>query len=741
MALERGSRLNNRYRIVEILGQGGMGSVYRAIDENLGVEVAVKDNLFTTDEYARQFRREASILASLRHPNLPRVTDHFVVEGQGQYLVMDYIEGEDLRQRMDRIGLISEEDAITIGAAICDALNYLGTCNPPVVHRDIKPGNVKITPQGQIYLVDFGLAKIMLGSQATTSGARAMTPGYSPPEQYGSARTDQRSDIYSLGATLYAAITGAIPEDALARAMDQTELTPVRKLNPRISKRLAAAIEQSLEIYPDDRYKDAEKFKEALLNASASTRRSNGDYLVAPPPDVERTLNLDENGEPSGLAMPNRNDPGDGRFPLPVAISVPATDSKKSRSRSRPRKRKRPLLSWILLLTFLAIASTAIYIYITDPALPTRALAMFGLPVGSVPFQTQPTASQTPTSAPTFTPPPVVAPVGQATATLTTAESGIVGALTSTPESTPTLSETPAPTPTITPIPTLMGGGRGEIAFASDATGTIQIYMIDVDGSNLRQLTDMPEGACQPDWSPGGNRLVFISPCPGNQESYPGAALFILEIENGDIQALTTAPGGDFDPDWSPDGSKIIFTSLRKGGRPQIYVYDFETNSVNMVSDPETYSRDFQPTWAPDGNRIAFVTTRKGPYQIWFMDPDGSNQILFSRTADLVNMVPRWSPDGQVIMFTQSEAVGAIPMVVLSSLDEEGLHNQRVASNNTPMREASYSPDGIWIAVEGWPEGQNHDVYIITTNGAGRVRLTTDLRLDFDPVWRPLPLP
>src|SRR5512133_52376 len=103
MILERGALLNKRYRIVEILWQGGMGSVYRAVDENLGVEVAVKDNLFTTDEYARQFRREATILANLRHPNLPRVTDHFVIEGQGQYLVMDFIEGQDLRELIFRI--------------------------------------------------------------------------------------------------------------------------------------------------------------------------------------------------------------------------------------------------------------------------------------------------------------------------------------------------------------------------------------------------------------------------------------------------------------------------------------------------------------------------------------------------------------------------------------------------------------------------------------------------------------
>src|SRR5512140_810184 len=118
MTLERGALLHQRYRIVEILGQGGMGSVYRAVDENLGVDVAVKENLFTTDEYARQFRLEAVILANLRHTNLPRVTDHFVISDQGQYLIMDYIDGEDLRERMERVGTISDEEAILVGAAM-----------------------------------------------------------------------------------------------------------------------------------------------------------------------------------------------------------------------------------------------------------------------------------------------------------------------------------------------------------------------------------------------------------------------------------------------------------------------------------------------------------------------------------------------------------------------------------------------------------------------------------------------
>lgn len=282
MILEPGVLLHKRYRIKANLGQGGMGSVYRAVDENLGVEVAVKENLFTTEDYARQFRLEAVILANLRHPNLPRVSDHFVIANEGQYLIMDYIGGEDLRERMERIGILPADEVIHIGAAMCDALTYLHTRRPAILHRDIKPGNVKITPEGNIYLVDFGLAKVIQGNQATTTGARAMTPGYSPPEQYGTARTDARTDIYSLGATLYAALTGVIPEDGLARAMDNAQLTPVRKRNAEVPRRLAAALEKAMEVDPGDRYQLADDFKQAMVNSMFRTQQLPVSYSIPP---------------------------------------------------------------------------------------------------------------------------------------------------------------------------------------------------------------------------------------------------------------------------------------------------------------------------------------------------------------------------------------------------------------------------------------------------------------------------
>ncbi len=269
MTLKQGELLLNRYRIIEVLGHGGMGSIFRAVDENLGVEVAVKENLFTIEDYARQFRREATILANLRHVNLPRVSDHFSVDDQGQYLIMDNIEGEDLQERLERLGPFDEEEVVFIGASLCDALAYMHSQDPVVLHRDIKPANVRITPRGGVYLVDFGLAKVIHGDQTTTTGARAMTMGFSPPEQYGAARTDARTDIYSLGATLYTALTGLTPEDSLAQTMDQIELTPVRERNPKVSKRVAEAVEKALQVHPNDRFQLAAEFKNELLKAQS----------------------------------------------------------------------------------------------------------------------------------------------------------------------------------------------------------------------------------------------------------------------------------------------------------------------------------------------------------------------------------------------------------------------------------------------------------------------------------------
>lgn len=719
-----------------------MGSIYQAVDENLGVEVAVKENLFTSEEYARQFRREAVILANLRHPNLPRVTDHFVIDGQGQYLVMDFIEGEDLRERIDRLGLVSDSEAVIIGIAICEALAYLHSRQPQIVHRDIKPGNVKITSTGNIVLVDFGLAKLTQGSQVTSTGARAMTPGYSPPEQYGAARTDQRSDIYSLGATLYMALTGILPEDALARAMRQAQLTRIQKHNPKVSRRLTSVIEKAMELRPENRYQSADEFKYALINTRLITKdRGEIEPVLVPAPEAAGT-SIGEAGVShsynSRLAKEFESDLNSEQIGSPLLASDAPLAGSDIRSLSG-WSRFRSTGCWLIGAFFLGLLIISISAaYFTQPLLFNQMVnwipggeifapltARFNTPTEVIPTSTRTPNQSTPTA-------------------LALAETSAIGNGSPTPTAiatlntnTPTMESVlvPLPTATFTPSPTPMGGGAGQIAYASDLTGLPQIWIMNADGTASHQITNMPEGACQPAFSPGGEQIAYISPCAGNQEIYPGATIWIINVDGTGEFPLPSVPGGDFDPDWSPDGNKIIFTSIRDFNRAQIYEFDFTDEGVRPISANTV--RDSQPVWSPDGNQIAFVTTRRGPSQIWIMNGEGEDANLLSRSGSLKDSHPDWSPDGQVIMFTQNEVLGGVPRLVAMEVEEGNLIEYRVVQEATPMREASYSPDGAWIAFESWPEGSNHDIFIMTPNAIGRQRLTDDPALDFDPAWRP----
>src|SRR5881394_4083075 len=219
--LTEGTVLQGRYRIIRQLGQGGMGAVYEAMDERLDTMVALKETLFADERLRKQFEREARLLARMHHPALPRVSDHFS-EGDGQFLVMQFIPGDDLSQMMARKqGPFPPDQVLTWGDQLLDALDYLHTQDPQIIHRDIKPQNLKLTSRGQIILLDFGLAKGQAGEISriiTAASIFGYTPNYAPLEQIQGLGTDQRSDLYALAATLYHLITGVKPPDALTRA-------------------------------------------------------------------------------------------------------------------------------------------------------------------------------------------------------------------------------------------------------------------------------------------------------------------------------------------------------------------------------------------------------------------------------------------------------------------------------------------------------------------------------------------
>jgi serine/threonine protein kinase/Tol biopolymer transport system component len=714
MTLESGSLLNHRYRIVEVLGQGGMAAVYKAIDENLGVEVAVKENLFTTEEYARQFRLEATILASLRQPNLPRVSDHFVIEPQGQYLVMDFIEGEDIRQRLDRLGPLPEQEVIIIGVAICDAISYMHSRQPVILHRDIKPGNVRITPSGHIYLVDFGLAKVVEGREATHTGARAMTPGYSPPEQYGSARTDGRSDIYSLGATLYCALTNTLPEDGLERAMGRTKLTPILKRNQKVSENVAKIIEKCLEVKPNDRYQSADDLRYALMQARSISRRKLPLELVLQPPPI--TLQ----GDSSELAGEEKEDQkkesannkkGDKeKFTKPVT-----EDGNEIELIPQKLKTRRSPASWLMfvLLPILIIGGFATYA--VRPQIFKEAYSLIFPSPSNTPTKVAPTSTSTPVEDLSLMP---------QTSTSTT---------TPTQLPTDTFTPTASPTITLTPLPTPLGGAA-QIAFASSRSGAMEIWLMNVDGTGLRQITDIPEGACQPRWSPDGSQIVFISPCVRHLITYPGASLFIVNADGSGLVPLPNAPGGDYDPSWSPDGNEIAFTSLRKSGVPGIFILNLADYAIKSLVEDETRAIS-QPAWSPNGSELAYVNSDN---RIWVMDVNGDNRRgLAIGGGDYVINSPAWSPDGSVVIYTRtviSDTTGATVLMAVPYTETGAMPVE--VPNSQLVADANYSFDGFWLLFTSWFSG-NHDIYIMRANGVDRHPVLVDPAYDFDPVWRP----
>ncbi|MEW5871091.1 MAG: bifunctional serine/threonine protein kinase/MFS transporter [Chloroflexota bacterium] len=325
MPLATGQVLNNRYRIVKLLGQGGFGAVYRAWDTNLDCPRALKENLDTSPEAQRQFKREAQILTLLTHPNLPKVIDHFVVPGQGQYLVMDYVEGQDLQQMLDaRRGPLPEAQALAWAAQVCEALAHLHALEPPIIHRDIKPANIKITPQGRAVLVDFGIAKIYDPHLSTTRGARAVTPGYSPHEQYGQGHTDARSDVYALGASLYHLLTGQQPVESIQRVVEDP-LLPPEQANPALSPQACAAVRRAMAVDPKQRFQSIAEFRAALQPGSAHIPAE----APAPQP-IPATLVIPPAGAAQAAAdsQPSTAQPASTPKPVPVTPPQPAPTPK-----------------------------------------------------------------------------------------------------------------------------------------------------------------------------------------------------------------------------------------------------------------------------------------------------------------------------------------------------------------------------------------------------------------------------
>jgi len=284
LPLKTGDLLRGRYKIKKIIGQGGMGSIYLAEDTRLkGRLCALKEVEHdkslskTLNKQAQdQFLQEATVLARLDHPNLPKVSDYFSI-GDRDYLVMDYVPGDDLRTLMLKAKhqekFLKEKEVRAWAYQLADALIYLHTQNPPILHRDIKPSNLKLTPSGLLKLVDFGLVKVMAPGEMTITIIQGQgTALYTPLEQYGgdSAHTDIRSDIYSFGATFYHLLTNTPPADARERFIRPDCLKSLRSINPTLSQQMERAVLWALNLHPDERPQNMMQLKDYFTGQTSS---------------------------------------------------------------------------------------------------------------------------------------------------------------------------------------------------------------------------------------------------------------------------------------------------------------------------------------------------------------------------------------------------------------------------------------------------------------------------------------
>ena len=251
--LENGFLVDGKYKILDVIGRGGMSIVYLAINEKANRSWAVKELIRTDPRAAGISKKETDLLKKLHHPGIAGIVD-VIEQKESQLIVMDYVEGHSLDQVLEEQGVCSEREVLDIGIQLCEVLEYLHTRKPPVIYRDLKPSNVMKKPGGKLVLIDFGAAREY---RRYSDGDTVLlgTRGYAAPEQYESqGQTDARTDIYSLGVMLFELVTGESPH----------RLCPVRKIRPELSAGLESILEICTRTDPAERFSSCTELKYAL---------------------------------------------------------------------------------------------------------------------------------------------------------------------------------------------------------------------------------------------------------------------------------------------------------------------------------------------------------------------------------------------------------------------------------------------------------------------------------------------
>ncbi len=696
--------LKDRYKIMGKLGEGGMGAVYKAKDITLDHVVALKVNHNPTPQRTNQFLREARLLAALKHPNLPRVTDYFVID-DNQFLIMDFIPGENLEEILKKHGSLPLDRVMRWAEELGSALTYMHNQPPAVIHRDIKPANIKLSQDGEAVLVDFGIAKAAAAGEATTTGAIGFTPGFAPPEQYGTGHTGPYTDQFALAATLYALLTRQRPADSMLRSMQQAQVTPIRKYNPSVPFGFQTAILRALSLNPAERFPSITEFIRALQTSIKGYK-------------------------------PSKKEPKSQFSPAPGTRSPETLSNEVT---MQPKRRRPTVMLWsILAFVFLAIIGVSLFIILPRlrPASPGTLPIRSGSEVKGTTSAVLPaTPTKTKEPVPTETTTSTVEPAAMATTTVT---------VTSEPSATPS--------PTIEPFQ--QGAAIAYVSNKADGK-TDQVWLMtlarDPDGnfsvlSDL-QLTSDEGNKSQPAWSPDGTKLLYVAPSGG--ESL-GLDVFMLDLSDPSAfpADLSNLPGDDFDPAWSPDGSQIVFTNQGRFGTDIQMLYLLPAEGGNAVRITSNF-RELEPSWTPDMKYIVYVIFGPYSHRILYLrnqmndyqDVANQNPLQFDsrelggRQGEIAE--PAVSPDGVWIAYSRNDS-GSYKIYVMKFTDRGNYSKQLTTSGKDTS--PAWSPDNQWLIFTTTRDG-NAEIYIMDINGGNQFNLTNSPWREKDAAWQPLSTP